>query len=849
MATSSEIKQRANALAEKTDVNSITPREVGGIMYDLASHSENVLRNGGTLGIRKVYESVAAMEADSTNPKDLWGEPLKKGNLVVIYDGTSTGVDNNKIYAFLKPGWQIATHLDAGYATKASLDAAIENVLIQFRYSENALKESIGNLEETVTGNKQEVDAKLSELGYELSKTGSVTYKGTTEARTGGSFVVIDNAICPKGSTIEILVYGSAVTSNFIICGEGGTDDIIKNYAEMNTPYEVVLDKDVNQIKLYLRSISVQGDISVSVRVKGLNDRVDEIERRIESNEDGVFVNFDLINFKEVIRTIDNWNQSNKSISVISDLHIIKGTELELSVVGDAVADTYRITNQEGTSETLVTTNERNKKVIVTLERDLYELKLWTSSVSTVGALGVSVRIIAQKNEQLEDIENEITKTKELVDKQAAESKAVNSLQGVSFDSNVITPDHVKNAIKSVWFSCPTAGNIEKVLANVNEVYIRAINNKPAGYSPAIYISSEDKADLFLWFLKSQTEPRTGVETIQLTINSSFSSQFGLSGYSPIINIVVDWDAFGQNIREDSTGVKIELSKIWRFQRENVTVVESAKSGVANSLVGKTIVCFGDSLTEMTDSTNSLHYSDYISYMTGANVINCGVGGSQLRQRTTPSTTPRDGSQAYAALDIINMIRAACNKDFSMQTAANEYLITNASDDNSLAINNLKTIDWGKVDAVTIFAGTNDWYTPNTIGGSGSNDVNYTLGAINEIIRLVSSTYPHIKMLFFTPVVRWLDYSETNGVGTSANWSDEYEVPGNGTLKQEAAAIMNEVALNHIPVCDMYNTLGWNKYNFKNYFQGSDGTHPRKEAGVMMLAKKILSFIVANNTL
>lgn len=128
MATSSEIKQRANALAEKTDVNSITPKEVGGIMYDLASHGENVLRNGGTLGIRKVYESVAAMEADSTNPKDFWGDPIKKGNLVVIYDGTTTGVDNNKIYAFMKPGWELATKLDAAYATKAETDAKLSEL-------------------------------------------------------------------------------------------------------------------------------------------------------------------------------------------------------------------------------------------------------------------------------------------------------------------------------------------------------------------------------------------------------------------------------------------------------------------------------------------------------------------------------------------------------------------------------------------------------------------------------------------------------------------------------------------------------------------------------------------------
>lgn len=120
MATSDDIKKRALELSEKTDSNSISPKEVGGIMHDLASLGENAIRNGGTLGIRKVYTSIAEMEADK-NPKDLWGNPLKKGNLVVIYDGTTTGVDNNKIYAYMNPGWQLATHLDAGYATREEL--------------------------------------------------------------------------------------------------------------------------------------------------------------------------------------------------------------------------------------------------------------------------------------------------------------------------------------------------------------------------------------------------------------------------------------------------------------------------------------------------------------------------------------------------------------------------------------------------------------------------------------------------------------------------------------------------------------------------------------------------------
>lgn len=116
-----DIKKRALLLAEKTDSNSISPKEVGGIMYDLSSLLENTIRNGGTLGIRKVYASVDLMENDSEHPTDIWGNPLKRGNLVVIYDGTLAGTDNNKVYAFTDPGWTLAAEVDAGYATRSEV--------------------------------------------------------------------------------------------------------------------------------------------------------------------------------------------------------------------------------------------------------------------------------------------------------------------------------------------------------------------------------------------------------------------------------------------------------------------------------------------------------------------------------------------------------------------------------------------------------------------------------------------------------------------------------------------------------------------------------------------------------
>lgn len=120
---SSDIKRRAVELSEKTNSETISPQEVGGIMYDTVSYMEDVQRNSGSLGIRKTYTSVSAMEAD-TNPKDSEGNPLKKGMLVNIYNpANASDPDNNKVYAYNAPGWVLTSKLDAGYATRAETDA------------------------------------------------------------------------------------------------------------------------------------------------------------------------------------------------------------------------------------------------------------------------------------------------------------------------------------------------------------------------------------------------------------------------------------------------------------------------------------------------------------------------------------------------------------------------------------------------------------------------------------------------------------------------------------------------------------------------------------------------------
>lgn len=128
--TATELKKRAIALAEKTKIDSVTPEEVGQLSNDIVEYIENVEINGSSLGIRKTYTSVSAMEADSTAPKDDKGVLLRRGMLVNIYNQEDPdSADNGKVFSFQNPGWAFRGTVDAGYATKEELtELSISNL-------------------------------------------------------------------------------------------------------------------------------------------------------------------------------------------------------------------------------------------------------------------------------------------------------------------------------------------------------------------------------------------------------------------------------------------------------------------------------------------------------------------------------------------------------------------------------------------------------------------------------------------------------------------------------------------------------------------------------------------------
>ena len=174
--TATELKKRAIALAEKTKIDSVTPEEVGQLSNDIVEYIENVEINGSSLGIRKTYTSVSAMEADSTAPKDDKGVLLRRGMLVNIYNQSDPdSADNGKVFSFQNPGWAFRGTVDAGYATKEELTELSNNVGL-YNVDKNV---PLGSGFYTSTTARAAVPSSVRKLGliitYKTDATTSVT--------------------------------------------------------------------------------------------------------------------------------------------------------------------------------------------------------------------------------------------------------------------------------------------------------------------------------------------------------------------------------------------------------------------------------------------------------------------------------------------------------------------------------------------------------------------------------------------------------------------------------------------------------------------------------------------------
>lgn len=271
-------------------------------------------------------------------------------------------------------------------------------------------------------------------------------------------------------------------------------------------------------------------------------------------------------------------------------------------------------------------------------------------------------------------------------------------------------------------------------------------------------------------------------------------------------------------------------------------------------LLSKTILCLGDSITE-NKGIDDKRYSDYLAEITGANIINGGIGGTQMsRRREIPSTFVfSNNSEAYACLDLPSIAHALNTNDFTLQEAAAEWL--KSSDDNTSIIERLKNVDLNAVDIVTIFIGTNDIGARlGEIGEKGGE--NSELSSLNisqgfhEIIKNLLTKNPNLRIYYFSPMPRYfgdLTIFDPENADTDADWCDNRTASFGYTFPEMVDHQIKLAKHYKIPVCDMYRTLGINQWNIASIMKenNKDGTHPYR--GYKMIANKIASFITANN--
>ena len=123
MDTIYNLQKRAETLRGKTETDSITPEEVGGLHFDTLAYIADMEQSADGLGIRRVYKTTAAMEAD-TAPTGTNGKALRYGQLVCIYDEANpTAAGSGDIYAWQKPGWLLMGNISRIYELKNDIDA------------------------------------------------------------------------------------------------------------------------------------------------------------------------------------------------------------------------------------------------------------------------------------------------------------------------------------------------------------------------------------------------------------------------------------------------------------------------------------------------------------------------------------------------------------------------------------------------------------------------------------------------------------------------------------------------------------------------------------------------------
>jgi lysophospholipase L1-like esterase len=239
---------------------------------------------------------------------------------------------------------------------------------------------------------------------------------------------------------------------------------------------------------------------------------------------------------------------------------------------------------------------------------------------------------------------------------------------------------------------------------------------------------------------------------------------------------------------------------------DNIEAVLSAPDTIKGRK--RKMVMLGDSIHD------TYMVPESVAALTGMKVINGAFAGTRLSSNFA-DTDPLCGwaiAQAIATGDWDDAIAAA-----DAEVGSRPYWPEK--------IRRLAAQNWNLVDIITFAHGTNDWSGEADIGTSVDTDETTLMGTVNMIIEDVLTAYPHLRIMFISPMFRT---SGSNGNGD--------------TMLDFVDAIIDRCEAHQTPVLDMYRKLGVNEFNEANWL--TDGLHPTSK-GVRLQAQAIAGFVTA----
>lgn len=236
-------------LRTKTQTGSITPNEVGSLHEDTLAYIAALEQSADSLGIKKVYPSKSAMEADAT-PVGNNGKAIRHGQLVCIYDHANPeSTDNGDIYTYQAPGWLKIGNIAAETNISVVQDLGDSPVKVM---SQKAVTDALKNVKTTTKDGKSLEDV-YSTLFLENEKNAATSY---INVMTAGYALLQDGRIAPRE--------GWKATKDFVELGETSRINVSFIGGDANVNFVCFYDKN----SLFLSGISAdsldyKADVSI----------------------------------------------------------------------------------------------------------------------------------------------------------------------------------------------------------------------------------------------------------------------------------------------------------------------------------------------------------------------------------------------------------------------------------------------------------------------------------------------------------------------------------------------------------------------------------------------------------